>query len=244
MFSGRPRSACASSAACQTLMRFSVAKSRSCVGERAQADVQRIRRVGGVARGLQRAQRLDARAGGFPAPRGDQHPTALALEFEVDRGVAAGPHGVAVAPEALLEQRRERLPRRCRQGLVDFGDARRARQVPLAPRREGGDDDEGQRRKHADRPDLIGKQRPAQQAERERDPHTDPPGRAQQDREQRVLCHLQFQTGLLGVGTRRTTSDRCRPTVASAAPQIVGAESVRRPARAGIRSRRQCVPWA
>ena len=119
------------------------------------------------------------------------------LEHEVHPGRRAALHRVPVATEGLLEQRRERRPahrahRHAR--LPRCGPPRAARAVATLPSRRSRP--KGQARQRPGDAELLGQQRRPDHAEHRAQHDADPPRRAQQDREERVLGHLELQSGL------------------------------------------------
>ena len=143
--------------------------------------------------GLQLAQRLDAGAGSLPALGGGERNAARLHQLEVGGAVDAL-DGIALAAKALLQRGGETFPGQGAQALERCFNPLAARGAELLP--AGDDADHGEGNRGEDR-ELHRQHQPRGDESAACDQHAHPPRRAQQDREQGVVSHLQLHGGVI-----------------------------------------------
>ena len=142
---------------------------------------------------MQLAQRLDADAGRLPALEADDGTLVAQHQLQVGAWRVEAPHLVALGAEGGFDGVGELARAHRLQALQGLRHLCRTGRAQLPPGGDGGDDHEGKAAQHAGRRILLGQQQAHQQGQRQGQPQAGPPRRAQQDREQRVRGHLQFQ---------------------------------------------------
>src|SRR5215510_9173817 len=168
------------------------------VGDFARRDVEALVCLTRALRFMELAQRLDAGASRFPALARDERGAPRFGQLEVGRRAGEPAHRVAVAAESVFQRAREIAPRHRAQRLERIADPRGARLAKLAPAGDGADHEERSSCEHGIAHRDRWQHEPHYRNDSCGDRDADPPRRAQQDREERILRHLEFHVPPLG----------------------------------------------
>ncbi|HLX80592.1 MAG TPA: hypothetical protein VKS43_08405 [Burkholderiales bacterium] len=157
------------------------------VGDFSGGDVDGFVRLAPPPRGCQFLERLDAGARHFPALAADQGSAPGLRKLKIGAGNLQPVHGIAVAAEGLLQRARKLFPGQLAQRFERGGDALGAGRAQLLPAGVAADDEERQRGEERVEREIAGQDGAREREDPGGDGDADPPRRAQQDREQRIL---------------------------------------------------------